>query len=958
MVPCRACGAANPSGTVICVECGAPLTPRIVSTQKKKVGSSTDSTDSQKTVRRAELQVLEDCFNVCVEKNRGGGAIIVGEPGMGTTTLLKAFSRRLAGRIPSRRIHYVLNREVQEPLAPLRGIVRQALDVSDADEPMTQRLRLTGKVGKVLGPGSAALVTEVSHLLGYLAGVAFPQSPVLRSLEGDVELMNKRIKETLVRYFSADIGSEPAVFIFDDIQKVPDESQAFILDLMEELRTVPLVTVVGGRPEVLDITDNPNVVRVTLESLGDEVMRSLFGQFMPRLEDPPEELIDATVGRAAGNPGSLHELTALLTETGVVDTEDEVWTADIAKLAAADMPVNLLDALKARVEQLDPRDKLVLQHAATVGDVFWDETIVSLTRRRTRLKEDIGAAQIWADDSDTLTITSSLDRLVERQFVVQLPDTDVAGSISYAFARSGIRLSILDGMEKKVRERSHFLVAQWLFHAANSDTSSFAEIEADQWKLARRPHRAGLAYFRAARYARSRYLNQKAIKLFETGLKTVDKKDALVLVDAYHDLGSVYELLGQYEEAERYLTEMVQQAWILNHRGKAGAALNKIGRLYRARGDMAAARAFINRGMTLFKAANDRRGMAACLGDLGELARRQGSYDRAFKLVTEALELQRAMDNRPSVAVSLHTLGHIEAARGSYPQAERYLEEALGLRRDVEDKGGMAQTLSTLAIVLFNRGDLERAIARWEAALGLAEEVGDRRLLAIVYNNLGEAHRDQGNLEAAMHHFKSCQDVVTTLDDRLLQSEVERNIGILAQKMNDSETARVHLERALELAKDFGGKDMIGLAYRALGDLAATTMWDTSNVDGVDEAEKWYRQALEILESIGNDFEIARTQHSLGNRLLERGDMKGGKAVLEAALDIFQRIESKAGDSIARTIREIIGDSGAALVEKAPKKTTAKSLGRKMRSAIKNPIRSVKETFPDMTDELEDIEEE
>ncbi len=101
---------------------------------------------------------------------------------------------------------------------------------------------------------------------------------------------------------------------------------------------------------------------------------------------------------------------------------------------------------------------------------------------------------------------------------------------------------------------------------------------------------------------------------------------------------------------------------ILTHRGKAGAALNRISRLYRARGDTEAARAFLNRGMALFKAAGDEKGVAACLGDLGELAGRQGSYNRAFKLVNEALDLQRKLENKPSIAVCLHRLGHVERA--------------------------------------------------------------------------------------------------------------------------------------------------------------------------------------------------------------------------------------------------------------------------------------------------------
>jgi tetratricopeptide (TPR) repeat protein len=396
---------------------------------------------------------------------------------------------------------------------------------------------------------------------------------------------------------------------------------------------------------------------------------------------------------------------------------------------------------------------------------------------------------------------------------------------------------------------------------------------------------------------------------------------------------------------------MLRHAWTLVHRGKAGAALNKIGRLYRARGDAAAARAFLDRGMSLFKAAGDEKGVAACLGDLGELARRQGSYDRAFKLLNQALAIQRKLDNKPSIAVCLHSLGHVEAARGAYSQAERFLEEALELRRGAGDKGGMAHTMSALAIVLFNRGDLERAIARWEAALTLAEEVGDRRMMAVLNNNLGEALRDQGKLEESMGHFKACEQVVTTLDDRLLHCEVSRNIGILSQKMSDFDAAKLQLERSLMLAKEVGARELEGLALRALGELAATTMWDTSNVEAEDEAISYFEKALVIFRAIGNEFEVARSLHAYGNRLLERGDVNGGRAKLEEARNIFHRIQSKAGDKVARTISEIIRQPA-----------NEKEAAAERRKSVPPPPAAKKakdgrESIPDMTDDLETRDE-
>lgn len=952
VIPCLACGATNPSHLTACAVCGAPL--RSMSGDREDDVAGGGSASPWIMSRRAELQVLEDCFELALERGRVGGAIVTGEPGMGVSTLLESFAERLTGRLPLYRIFHVRCLGDEEVYGPLRHILCERFETIEEEDPMASRLKFTNQVGRVLGTGSAALVTETAHLLGHVGGTPFPNSPVLRALESNQEMLRRRIKEAIVRFVQADAADDPMALVIDDLHKASAESRRFLIDVLEGLGDVPVVIVVGGRPEINEITDKPGVVRLQLEPLDDEVMRRLFGAFLPRLPDPPEELIEAAVDRASGNAGSLRELCALLQESGVVDTSTDPWTADPSKLTMADMPVNLLDALRARLERLDARDRIVLGHAAVVGEVFWDEAVVALGRSRTRLKDDIGAAQIWADDSDGFAVSASLERLVERQFVVQLEERDISGCIKYAFARSGVREMVLEEMDEEELAAAHSLTAQWLLSVARLEDgrAPFAEEEAEHWKQAGNHERAARASHSAANHARTRYLNQKAIKLYLDALDLFEEQqDRILIVDALHDLGSIQELLGQYEAAELYLTEMLRHAWILGHRGKAGAALNKIGRLYRARGDSAAARAFLERAMSLFRASGDEKGVAACLGDMGELARRQGSYDRAFKLVTQALELQRKLDNKPSIAVCLHTLGHIESARASYSQAERYLEEALEIRREARDKGGMAQTLSALAIVLFNRGDLEKAIARWEAAQSLAEEVGDRRMLAIVNNNLGEAYRDQGQLEQSMQQFKACEEVVTTLDDRLLHAEVSRNIGILSHKMGDYENAQLQLERSLMLSREVGGKELEGLALRGLGELAAATMWDTSQAgDEKDPAVERFEAALAIFEKIGNDFEVARTQHAWGNRLLERGDVEGGRKRLEVARKIFRRIQSKAGDKVGRTIKELISQP-----ESSPEKK--ERLGN-VAATVKRAFQKKREAgIPDMTGDLENGDE-
>jgi hypothetical protein len=80
--------------------------------------------------------------------------------------------------------------------------------------------------------------------------------------------------------------------------------------------------------------------------------------------------------------------------------------------------------------------------------------------------------------------------------------------------------------------------------------------------------------------------------------------------------------------------------------------------------------------------------------------------------------------------------------------------------------------------------------------------------------------------------------------------------------------------------------------------------------------------------------------------LLEKGDMNGGKELLEQAEGIFQKIQSKTGDKISRTIREIITQPVKQPAHKKGKLSGVKSMLTKKKA-------DPSEAIPDMTEDLE-----
>ena len=111
-----------------------------------------------------------------------------------------------------------------------------------------------------------------------------------------------------------------------------------------------------------------------------------------------------------------------------------------------------------------------------------------------------------------------------------------------------------------------------------------------------------------------------------------------------------------------------------------------------------------------------------------------------------------------------------------------------------------------------------------------------------------------------------------------------------------------HKSEEAEEAKALGEK-LEGLALRALGDLVGAAKRENIKLNDDQELTSYFDKSLEIFRSIGNDFEVARTLQSFGNQLIDTGDVTEGRAKLKEAKEIFERIESKAGDTINHKLK-------------------------------------------------------
>ncbi|MBZ0122094.1 MAG: tetratricopeptide repeat protein, partial [Sandaracinaceae bacterium] len=235
--------------------------------------------------------------------------------------------------------------------------------------------------------------------------------------------------------------------------------------------------------------------------------------------------------------------------------------------------------------------------------------------------------------------------------------------------------------------------------------------------------------------------------------------------------------------------------------------------------------------------------------------------------------------------------------------AERLFQSAREIRESMGDRAGLMQVYNALGVLAFDRGDIDASEAWWRAALSESRKIADRHTQSFLLNNLGEAMMAAGRLDEAQAFLLEARDLAYALQDRRMMAEIERNCGLAALKRGD-ERAEAILHRALALAEEYGAKEAIGLAHRAIGQLRAQTLFDDQGQVS-RRAEEAFLSSIDTFRDVGNEREAARTLEQLGYHLIERGDVEGAKERLREARAIMRRIGLAQLARVERTLEEL-----------------------------------------------------
>jgi tetratricopeptide (TPR) repeat protein len=824
--------------------------------------------------RQQELAALQQALE---RAGTGHGQVvaIVGEPGVGKSRLVYEFihSHSTPGWLVLESASVSYGKAT--PYFPVIDVLKRYSHVEEPDDTRTIRAKVTGQV-LTLDP---ALQDAVPALLALLE--ALPEDSPFVQL--DPPQRRQRTLDALKRVLLRESQVQPLLLVCEDLHWIDTETQALLDSLVESLPTGQLLLLVNYRPEYQHGWGSKTYyTQLRLDPLppvsADELLQALLGD-----DASLKPLKQLLIARTEGNPFFLEESVRTLVETGVL--AGKPGTYHLAQpLASLQVPATVQAVLAARIDQLPPEEKGLLQTAAVIGT----EVSFPLLHTIAEVPEEVlhrGLAHLQA--AEFLYETRLFP---EREYTFKHALThEVAYGGLLQERRRALHARIVETLEALSADRLSEQVERLAHHALRGEV----------WEKA-------LAYCRQAggkAMAQSAY--REAVGAFEQALGALqhlsERRETLEqAIDLRLDLRHACAALGA--QRPNFNFDLLREAEVLAEALGDPRRLGQVS-LFRSlefttRGRHDQAMIAAQRALTLATASGEVVLHALATLYLGITSYYQGDYRRAIDCFRQAVaffegarryERFGLLTFLPAVT-SRAWLARCHAELGTFAEGIAFGDEGLRIAEAVAHPGSLMWASWWGGLLALHQGDLPRALPLLERALGICQDVDLPVYFPLITAALGVAYTLVGRVaDAAPLLTQALAQAIATESETfggVFQALCSLPLGEAQVLTGHREEAHALAERALVHADAHQERGYKAYALRLLGDMAARREPPESA-----EAEAHYRQALALADELGMRPLQAHCHCGLGLLYATSSQAEQAQAALSAAIALYRAMD-------------------------------------------------------------------
>jgi class 3 adenylate cyclase/predicted ATPase len=828
-----------------------PINASLVGDQRSEPSIAKDRSEPNDEVgfvgRTEELASLQ---KELASARLGTGRVVevVGEPGIGKSRLvseLLAPNENLTvlhakGGLYSRRTPYFAVSSMFRRLAGIEQNATPALAGRGMSRWISKR---------------APTMMPWAPLLAIAFGAEVPMTPDVERI--DPANRAARLRDAVVDLLDAAIEG-PLVIVVEDSHRLDEASDELLTVVGRRILRHPWLLLGvrwGGHETFLDQIDD--IVTVDVGPLTPADARAIVRDAVTADERFGEDDFDALVKRGVTNPLFLLELVR----------------AGIGGDAAT--PDSIEALVTARIDTLEPAERLLLREAAVLGSQI--DTAL--------LAEATGSSELRRTERWT-----PLSGFLER---------DSSGVMHF---RQGLYREVAyQGLSFSRRRQLHGAVGQALERRAGEDWASASELLSLHFHEARDWSRSWRYSVIAGDRSQRKYAHAEAAEFYGRALAVPGRHrpGPAAVAPVAESMGDALELDGQLERAgealnlarrtcvtpEARVRLTRKQGVIRERQGRYTQALRWYGRGLTATAELAPAEATSEEGQLslAYAGVRFRQGRLRETVDWAHRAERLARDTGDPKMLAHAsylLMIGYGVLRRPEVAQYrdlplklfeelgdlvgqanvLNNLGVDAHDESRWSEALDYYDRSRIARQEAGDVIGAATAANNIAEILSDQGHLDEAKTLFEQALRSWRRAGYEVGVAVATGYLGRLHARRGEYETArtmladaVERFERIGASHFVLETKAYQLECE----VLAGNGRVATTAS---EPLLKAADELGDPLLEVKLLRAMG-------WAHLIEREYDQAEQVADRCLELSESVGSSYESALA-------LIMRGQVK------------------------------------------------------------------------------------
>ncbi|HEX5938335.1 MAG TPA: adenylate/guanylate cyclase domain-containing protein [Actinomycetota bacterium] len=827
--------------------------------------------------REAELKVLNDVLARAIERRRCQIVTVVAPAGTGKSRLLQEFMSRSGVRtLRGRCLSY------GEGLTfwPLAEIARTEAGIGN-DDPAAEAQR---KLAELLGDDARDVTERIAAAIG-LSSANFPVEETFWAAR---------------RFFELISHGEPLIVLIDDIHWAERTFLDLIKSVASMMTDAPIVLACSARPDLVDahpgwgeeLEDHRIVI---LQSLSDEDSAEVAANLLGTAE--LDEQVRAKIVEAAeGNPLFVEQMLSMLLDDGILARDDRGRWVLIREVGAITIPPTIQALLSARLDRLGPIDRVVVERAAVIGQVFFR-----------------GAVEDLSPDEVRRHAGESLQTLTNRELVTP-HESSFAGQEAYRFMHILIREAAYHGLLKRTRAELHVRFIDWLERVASDRVLEFEEIrgyhleqafftlqqltpnDEKVWQIG---VRGGGYLSSAGRRALARgdipaaaNMLQRAAALLPPG----DPERPRLRLDAAEALTEQ----GNFDEAAAMLHAAIDEAHELSDRVlEATAQIQELELLYTV--DPEAVEPTIVSGVEAhlpeLETLEAHEGLARAwrlIMFVREMGLQWGESEAAAQLT---LDHARMAGNRLMVARAIPSLGYC-ALSGPTPVPDA-IERCRALLDEVHgDRKPEALLEAALSHLEAMRGNIEESRALYRKSRASLEELGWTFLAAQTSFDSGPVEMLNGDLEAAERELRRDYESLERMGETNYISTTAALLSEVLYRQGDLDGAEEHTTISEEVA----AQDDVTSQFRWRGVRAKILAARGETAEG----EKLAREAVALIQASDDLNSQGDAALDLAEVLRAAGRLAEAAEAADDALALYEAKGNTVSAALARaTLQEL-----------------------------------------------------